>query len=145
MPAFGFANAGVSFDGISMADILAPLPLGIAAGLFLGKQLGVFGGVLLAVKSGLAAKPRGCTWLQIYAISMLCGIGFTMSLFISGLAFPGAPELVEEAKIGIMLGSLLSAIAACLILRFAPKAQDQWQEEQAQRAEIRQDGDVQRI
>lgn len=130
VPAFGFANAGVSFAGLSIADVLAPLPLGIAAGLFLGKQLGVFAGVLIAVKSGLATKPRGCTWLQIYAIAMLCGIGFTMSLFISGLAFPGHPEFVEEAKIGIMLGSLLSAIAACLILRFAPKAQDRLQAEQ---------------
>ncbi len=145
VPAFGFANAGVSFAGFSMADLLAPLPLGIAAGLFIGKQLGVFGGVLLAVKSGLAAKPRGCTWLQIYAISMLCGIGFTMSLFISGLAFPGHPELVEESKIGIMLGSLLSAAVACLILRLAPKAQDQLQEEEQQKVEIQQDGDVQRI
>lgn len=130
VPAFGFANAGVSFAGLSMADVLAPLPLGIAAGLFIGKQLGVFGGVLIAVKSGLATKPRGCTWLQIYAIAILCGIGFTMSLFISGLAFPGHPEFVEEAKIGIMLGSLLSAIVACLTLRFAPKAQDQLQAEQ---------------
>nr|WP_312230417.1 Na+/H+ antiporter NhaA [Pseudomonas sp.] len=145
VPAFGFANAGVSFAGLSMADVITPLPLGIAAGLFIGKQLGVFGGVLLAVKSGLAAKPRGCTWLQIYAISMLCGIGFTMSLFISGLAFPGHPEFVEESKIGIMLGSLLSAAVACLILRFAPKAQDQLQEEQQQKIEIRQDGDVQRM
>ena len=145
VPAFGFANAGVSFAGLSLADVLAPLPLGIAAGLFLGKQLGVFGGVLLAVKSGLAAKPRGCTWLQIYAVSMLCGIGFTMSLFISGLAFPGHPASVEESKIGILLGSLLSAIVACLILRFAPKARDQLQHEQQQRDEIHQDGDVQRL
>ncbi|WP_083659471.1 Na+/H+ antiporter NhaA [Pseudomonas sp. PA1(2017)] len=145
VPAFGFANAGVSFAGLSLTDVLAPLPLGIAAGLFLGKQLGVFGGVLLAVKSGLAAKPRGCTWLQIYAVSMLCGIGFTMSLFISGLAFPGDPASVEESKIGILLGSLLSAIVACLILRFAPKAQDQLQQEQQQRDEIHQDGDVQRL
>ncbi|EME9750194.1 Na+/H+ antiporter NhaA [Pseudomonas aeruginosa] len=145
VPAFGFANAGVSFAGISLSDVFAPLPLGIAAGLFLGKQLGVFGGVLLAVKTGLAAKPRGCTWLQIYAVSMLCGIGFTMSLFISGLAFPGHPEFVEESKIGIMLGSLLSAILACLILRFAPKAADQWQEEHVQEAEILQDGDVKRV
>lgn len=145
VPAFGFANAGVSFAGISVSDVFAPLPLGIAAGLFLGKQLGVFGGVLLAVKTGLAAKPRGCTWLQIYAVSMLCGIGFTMSLFISGLAFPGQPEFVEESKIGIMLGSLLSAALACLILRFAPKAVDQWQEENVQEAEILQDGDVKRV
>lgn len=145
VPAFGFANSGVSFAGISVSDVFAPLPLGIAAGLFLGKQLGVFGGVLLAVKTGLAAKPRGCTWLQIYAVSMLCGIGFTMSLFISGLAFPGQPEFVEESKIGIILGSLLSAALACLILRFAPKADDQWQEEKIQEAEILQDGDVKHI
>lgn len=142
VPAFGFANAGVSFAGVTVSDVFAPLPLGIAAGLLLGKQLGVFGGVLLAVKSGLAAKPRGCTWLQIYAVSMLCGIGFTMSLFISSLAFPGAPELVEQSKIGILLGSLLSATFACLILRFAPGAVDQAQEERAQEAEIHQDGDV---
>lgn len=145
VPAFGFANAGVSFAGVSMADVFAPLPLGIAAGLFLGKQLGVFGGVVLAVKTGLAAKPRGCTWLQIYAVSMLCGIGFTMSLFISGLAFPGYEALMEEAKIGILMGSLLSAALACLILRFAPKAADQQQEETLQEAEILQDGDVQRV
>lgn len=145
VPAFGFANAGVSFAGVSIADVFAPLPLGIAAGLFLGKQLGVFGGVLLAVKTGLAAKPRGCTWLQIYAVSMLCGIGFTMSLFISGLAFPGYEALMEEAKIGILMGSLLSAGLACLILRFAPKAADQQQEETLQEAEILQDGDVQHV
>ncbi len=125
VPLFGFANAGVSFAGLSLSDAFAPLPLGIAAGLFLGKQIGVFAGVVLAVKTGLAAKPKGCTWLQIHAVAMLCGIGFTMSLFISGLAFPGHPEFVEEAKIGIMLGSLLSAILACLILRFAPAPADE--------------------
>ncbi|MHC6224897.1 Na+/H+ antiporter NhaA [Pseudomonas sp. X10] len=124
VPLFGFANAGVSLAGVSFDEIFAPLPLGIALGLFLGKQLGVFTGVVLAVKSGLAAKPRGATWLQIYAVSMLCGIGFTMSLFISGLAFPTAPTLVEEAKIGIMLGSLVSAILACILLRLLPKAPD---------------------
>ena len=122
VPLFGFANAGVSFAGLSFGDALAPLPLGIAAGLFLGKQLGVFSGVLIAVKSGLAAKPSGANWLQIYAMSMLCGIGFTMSLFVSGLAFPGHPEFVEEAKIGILLGSLVSAVLASLILRWSSRA-----------------------
>jgi NhaA family Na+:H+ antiporter len=122
VPLFGFANAGVSFAGVSLASIFAPLPLGIAAGLFFGKQVGVFAGVMLSVKTGLAAKPAGSSWLQIYGMAMLCGIGFTMSLFISGLAFPGHPEFVEEAKIGILLGSLASALVACLILRFAPKA-----------------------
>ena len=76
---------------------------------------------------------------------MLCGIGFTMSLFVSGLAFPGHPEYIEEAKIGILLGSLLSAIVACLILRFAPKAKDQLEQESAQAEEISRDGDVARI
>ena len=145
VPVFGFANAGVSFSGLSPSDVLAPLPLGIAAGLFLGKQLGVFGGVLLAVKTGMATKPRGTTWLQIYAVSMLCGIGFTMSLFISGLAFPGYPDIVEQAKIGILLGSLLSAVIACTILRLAPKAPDQVGQELAQTAAIIGDGDVKRL
>lgn len=145
VPAFGFANAGISFAGINLSSFLAPLPFGIAVGLLLGKQIGVFSGIVLAVKSGLASKPRGATWVQIYAVSILCGIGFTMSLFISGLAFPDNPELVEEAKLGIMLGSLLSAIIACLILRFAPNAEDQAQEAKAQKAEIRLDGDVARI
>lgn len=124
VPVFGFANAGVSFGGLSWSDVFAPLPLGIAVGLFLGKQLGVFCGVLLAVKSGLAAKPQGATWTQIYAVSILCGIGFTMSLFISGLAFPAHPELVDEAKIGILLGSLVSAVVGCLLMRVAPKARE---------------------
>jgi len=121
VPAFGFANAGVSFSHLSWSDVFAPLPLAIALGLLLGKQLGVFAGVLLAVKTGLAAKPRGASWLQIYGVAMLCGIGFTMSLFIGELAFPGQPERIDEAKIGILLGSLVSALVACAILRFAPK------------------------
>ncbi|MBF8755413.1 Na+/H+ antiporter NhaA [Pseudomonas guariconensis] len=121
VPAFGFANAGVAFSHLSLSDVFAPLPLAIALGLLLGKQLGVFAGVLLAVKTGLAAKPRGASWLQIYGVAMLCGIGFTMSLFIGELAFPGQPERIDEAKIGILLGSLVSALIACAILRFAPK------------------------
>lgn len=121
VPAFGFANAGVSFSHLSVSDVLAPLPLAIALGLLLGKQLGVFAGVWLAVRTGLAAKPSGASWLQIYGVAMLCGIGFTMSLFIGELAFPGQPERIDEAKIGILLGSLVSALVACAILRFAPK------------------------
>ena len=124
VPVFGFANAGVSFSGLTLQHVLAPLPIGIAVGLFLGKQLGVFCGVLLAVKSGLATKPQGATWLQIYAVAILCGIGFTMSLFISGLAFPAHPQLIDEAKIGILLGSVVSAIVGCLVLRIAPKARE---------------------
>ncbi len=119
VPLFGFANAGVSLAGVGLDDLLAPLPLGIAAGLLLGKQAGIFGAVWLSVRFGLAARLSGATWLQIYGVSLICGIGFTMSLFIAGLAFPGRPELAEEAKIGILLGSLLSAIAGYLVLRFA--------------------------
>lgn len=121
VPIFGFANAGVDLSGISMSAILAPLPLGIAAGLFVGKQIGVFGGVALAVKTGLAEKPTGASWLQIYGVSLLCGIGFTMSLFISSLAFPLDPAFVEDAKVGILLGSLLSALLGAVVLRFAPR------------------------
>jgi NhaA family Na+:H+ antiporter len=120
VPLFGFANAGVSLAGMGFAQLFAPLPLGIAAGLFLGKQIGIFGSIWLAVKLGFAGKLRGATWLQIYGVSLMCGIGFTMSLFIGALAFPGNPLLVEEAKIGVLLGSLLSAVAGYAVLRFAP-------------------------
>ncbi|HEU0134975.1 MAG TPA: Na+/H+ antiporter NhaA, partial [Allosphingosinicella sp.] len=144
VPVFGFANAGVDLSGIGLGEILAPLPLGIAAGLFLGKQLGIFGAVWLCVRLGFARKLRGATWLQIYAVAALCGIGFTMSLFIGALAFPGDAELIEEAKIGVLLGSLASAITGYLILRFAVPAADHDREEALQDGEIRMDGDVER-
>ncbi len=95
VPLFGFANAGVALGGLTLDEIFSPMPIGIAAGLFIGKQLGIFSAVWLAVKTGFAAKPRGATWLQIYAVAVICGIGFTMSLFIGGLAFSD-PLLVEE-------------------------------------------------
>lgn len=119
VPLFGFANAGVSLAGLKMADVLAPLPLGVGLGLFIGKQIGIFGSVKLAVAMGFAKRPSGATWLQTYATALLCGIGFTMSLFIAGLAFAD-PHLVDQAKIGILGGSLLSALAGYLLLRFAP-------------------------
>ena len=125
VPVFGFANAGVPLSGMGVAQVLAPLPLGIAAGLFVGKQLGIFGSVWVVVRLGWANRPRGATWLQVYGVAMLCGIGFTMSLFIGTLAFPGNPALVEEAKIGILVGSILSAVAGFLVLRFAPPHRDQ--------------------
>jgi NhaA family Na+:H+ antiporter len=142
VPLFGFANAGVSLAGIGLDQMLAPLPLGIAAGLFAGKQLGIFGAVWLAVRFGIAGKLRGATWLQIYAVAMLCGIGFTMSLFIGALAFPGSPERVEEAKIGVLAGSFLSAICGYLLLRLAPGSPSQQEEEERQATEIAADGDV---
>jgi NhaA family Na+:H+ antiporter len=120
VPLFGFANAGVSLAGVDAAALLAPLPLGIAAGLFLGKQIGIFGAVALAVRFGLAPPPQGATWLQIHGMAMLCGIGFTMSLFIGALAFPADPALVDRARIGTLIGSLASALAGYALLRLAP-------------------------
>jgi NhaA family Na+:H+ antiporter len=142
VPLFGFANAGVSLDAIGPDQLFAPLPLGIAAGLFVGKQIGIFGAVSLSVRAGIAGKLRGATWLQIYGVSLLCGIGFTMSLFIGALAFPGEPLLIEEAKIGVLLGSFASAFTGYLVLRFAPRSPECDEEDIEQRSEIAADGDV---
>ena len=116
VPIFGFANAGVALGGNSSA--VASLPLAIALGLFVGKQVGVFGSVWLAVRFKLATRPAKASWSQIYGVSLLCGIGFTMSLFIGGLAFPAQPE-ADAVKIGVLMGSLLSAAAGMLILGFS--------------------------
>jgi len=94
------------------------LPLAIAAGLFLGKQAGIFGSVWLACRFGIATKPAGASWTQVYGVALLCGIGFTMSLFIGGLAFPSGPQ-GDAVKIGVLAGSLLSALAGLAVLRFA--------------------------
>jgi len=121
VPVFGFANAGVA---LARPDATAPatLPLAIAAGLVIGKQVGVFGAVLLADRSGFAPRPASASWLQVWGTALLCGIGFTMSLFVTGLAFPAHPELVDQAKIGILGGSLVSAIAGFVVLRLARRA-----------------------
>ena len=120
VPLFGFANAGVSFGGIGIDALAAPLPLGIGAGLFLGKQAGIFASVRIAVALRLAARPAGASWLQLYGVALLCGIGFTMSLFIGGLAFTD-PMLGDAVKIGVLGGSLLSAISGYALLRWAGK------------------------
>ena len=120
VPLFGFANAGVALGGVTLEQVLGPLPLGIAAGLFFGKQIGIFACVWLAVRFRIAAKLSGASWLQIYGVAMLCGIGFTMSLFIGGLAFPGREDLVDHVKIGVLMGSIASALAGYLVLRLAP-------------------------
>jgi NhaA family Na+:H+ antiporter len=99
--------------------IFGPLPLAIAAGLFFGKQIGIFAGIRLSVAIGIAGRPQGASWRQVYGMAMLCGIGFTMSLFIGGLAF-GDPVHTDAVKIGVLGGSLLSALAGYLVLRFAP-------------------------
>ena len=120
VPLFGFANAGVSLNGVGAGDLLAPLPLGIALGLFLGKQLGIFASIWLAVKLRLAARPKDASWTQVYGVSLLCGIGFTMSLFIGGLAFTDASK-GDAVKIGVLIGSLASALCGYVLLRLAAK------------------------
>lgn len=119
VPIFGFANAGVSLSGINVAALLAPVPLGIAAGLFLGKQIGVFLTTWIAVKLDWADCPENASWPQVYGVSLLCGIGFTMSLFIGLLAFPTSELLQSEVKIGVLMGSLLSALVGTLVLMMA--------------------------
>lgn len=121
LPLFAFAKAGVSFAGLSIDQLFAPLVLGIAAGLFVGKQIGVFGAAWLTSSLKLGAKPSQATWLEVYGLSLLCGVGFTMSLFIGALAFPGAidsPAQVE-VKLGVILGSVLSATIGATVLSLA--------------------------
>jgi Na+:H+ antiporter, NhaA family len=115
LPLFAFANAGVSLQGLSLENLLEPIPLGIAAGLFAGKAIGIFGATWIAVMGGLAHKPDGATWLQILGVALLGGIGFTMSLFIGMLAFPDPAE-AASLRLGVLTGSLLSAVAGYLIL-----------------------------
>ncbi len=118
LPAFAFANAGVPLAGLSLQSFLEPMPLGILLGLFLGKQLGVFGAVWLGVRAGLCRLPSGVTWLQIYGIALLAGIGFTMSLFIGTLAFAD-PAYSAGIRLGVLGGSILSACLGYAVLRFA--------------------------
>ncbi|GAA4051400.1 Na+/H+ antiporter NhaA [Parerythrobacter jejuensis] len=117
VPVFGFANAGVNLSGMGIDEVLAPLPLAIAAGLVVGKQVGIFGIIVAAVKLKIAKPPENANWMEIWGVSVLTGIGFTMSLFISGLAFTESRMLIDEAKIGILGGSLISAILGYLVLR----------------------------
>jgi NhaA family Na+:H+ antiporter len=118
LPIFAFANAGVSLAGLQISDLMAPLALGVAAGLVVGKQLGVFGFIFLAAKAGLVKPPAGVTWLQLYGLACLTGIGFTMSLFIGNLAFVD-PDQIETVKLGVISGSLISGVLGYCLLRFA--------------------------
>ena len=122
MPIFAFANAGVSLEGIGMETVLSPLPLGIALGLLIGKQVGVFGMVWIAVKTNLARLPEGTSFKQIYGVACLAGIGFTMSLFIGTLSFDD-PARAAEVRIGVLSGSILSALIGYVVLRFATRAE----------------------
>lgn len=117
MPLFAFANAGVSLSGMSFGSLFQPIPLGVALGLLVGKAAGIFGAVWAAVRWQIASKPEGTTWEQILGVAMLGGIGFTMSLFIGMLAFPD-PNYAAPLRLGVLVGSLLSAVGGYLILRF---------------------------
>ncbi|WEK44463.1 MAG: Na+/H+ antiporter NhaA [Candidatus Sphingomonas colombiensis] len=121
VPLFAFANAGVALGGFGWSVLAEPVVLGVALGLFVGKQLGVFGGIWGAVRLGIAKRPGGVGWAQIYGMALLAGIGFTMSLFVGGLAFPGDAVLVEEVKMGVLAGSLLSAVAGFAVLALAAR------------------------
>ena len=119
LPLFAFVNGGINLAGVSVADIMHPVSLGIAAGLFVGKQLGIFSLCFLAIKLGLARLPEGASWGSLYGVSVLCGVGFTMSLFIGSLAFENvvfAPDDIFDERLGIILGSIFSAIVGFLIL-----------------------------
>ncbi|WP_231876682.1 MULTISPECIES: Na+/H+ antiporter NhaA [unclassified Oleiphilus] len=117
LPVFAFANAGVNLVGIGVEDLFHPVTMGIALGLFVGKQIGIFGVCWLAIKSGITSLPKGTTWLQLYGVCILCGIGFTMSLFIGSLAFEGMDAAYQESvKLGVLLGSLLSAVMGSIVI-----------------------------
>lgn len=116
VPVFGFANAGVSLQGMTWTSVLEPVPLGVALGLLLGKQIGVFVAAMLAIRLGWADLPARATWKQLYGVALLCGIGFTMSLFIGMLAFPEMQALQSEVKIGVLLGSIVSAVLGAILL-----------------------------
>ncbi len=121
MPVFAFANAGVSLEGLTFATLLNPVPLGIVLGLFFGKQIGVFVLSYISVKLKLADKPNNSTWPAFYAVSILTGIGFTMSLFVGNLAFANNMEYMDGVKIGVLTGSLLSTLLGYFLLHIFSK------------------------
>ena len=121
MPLFAFANAGVSLAGLSLSSLLLPVPLGILLGLFVGKQVGVFIFSYLSIKLGLASLPNKSNWVSFYAVGILTGIGFTMSLFVGNLAFVNNMEYMDGVKIGVLSGSLLSTVFGYLLLLLSSK------------------------
>ena len=117
LPVFAFANAGLNLEGVGVEHLFHPVPLGIAAGLFIGKQLGVFGFCWLAIQMGLTRLPQGISWLSLYGTAALCGVGFTMSLFVDSLAFTDDSLYQHTDKLAILIASLFSGVAGYLILR----------------------------
>ncbi len=121
MPLFAFANAGVSLEGLSLSSLMMPVPLGILLGLFVGKQLGVFVFSYASIKFGLATLPSNSNWVSFYAVGVLTGIGFTMSLFVGNLAFVNNMEYMDGVKIGVLSGSLLSTVVGFVLLYLSSK------------------------
>ena len=121
MPLFAFANAGVSLEGLSLSTLMLPVPLGILLGLFVGKQLGVFVFSYASIKFGLATLPTNSNWVSFYAVGVLTGIGFTMSLFVGNLAFVNNMEYMDGVKIGVLSGSLLSTVVGFVLLYLSSK------------------------
>ena len=121
MPLFALANAGVSLEGISFNSLLMPVPLGIVLGLFLGKQIGVFLFSIISIKLKIAQMPNNANWLNFYAVGVLTGIGFTMSLFVGNLAFVDNTQYIDGVKIGVLTGSLLSTILGYVLLLIVPR------------------------
>jgi NhaA family Na+:H+ antiporter len=121
MPLFALANAGVSLEGISFNSLLMPVPLGIVLGLFLGKQIGVFMFSIISIKLKIAQMPNNANWLNFYAVGVLTGIGFTMSLFVGNLAFIDNTQYIDGVKIGVLTGSLLSTILGYVLLLIVPR------------------------
>jgi len=120
MPIFALANAGASLDGVGLHTFAEPVALGIILGLFFGKQLGVFAACWLAVRSGIAQLPAGSDWRSLHGVAIITGIGFTMSLFVGALTFPGG-EHDTEVRLGVLAGSALSAIVGCVWLMTGKK------------------------
>tara|TARA_B110000971_G_C19680431_1_gene350849 strand:- start:94 stop:612 length:519 start_codon:yes stop_codon:yes gene_type:complete len=121
MPLFAFANAGVSLNGLTLSSLMMPVPLGILLGLFFGKQLGVMIFSFLSVKLKIAQMPNNSTWLSLYGVSILTGIGFTMSLFVGNLAFVNNTQYIDGVKIGVLMASLLSTVFGYFLLLLTSK------------------------
>ncbi len=134
VPIFAFANAGVVLQGLTLADLFAPLPMGIAAGLVIGKQVGVVGATWLVVRAGWAKLPHAVTWAHIYGLACLAGIGFTMSLFIGGLSFD-TPENMNAVRLGVLAGSAISAVLGYTVLRLSSGRKEPQEEPAATLAE----------
>ena len=129
LPLFAFAAAGFSFEGLSLATLLSPVPLGIALGLFLGKQIGVFGFSAAVIGLKLARRPTGAKWLELYGVSLLCGVGFTMSLFIGGLAFDPHDAMAQtQVRMGVIAGSILSVLVGMAVLSYAQRQRNEVQD-----------------